>query len=139
MFNSHYKALKHKIESLALKINAPDDLLPTFIRSDDGALPHIVIDENGIFHLIVVERGQEIDHRSTKSEDELLYWVFVNITFSMACKFELHNRIPNQDVRRLLFKHQETLLGKLSEAWRLREIDAHNSILQRYPFNDEQA
>ena len=71
MENDPYARLKRMIEELALKINAPRGLLPTYQVSDDGALPHIVIDGSGVYHFIVVERGQELQHRQTRDLDEL--------------------------------------------------------------------
>ena len=136
MENNIYEQLDLSIQRMAQKINAPVNLLPTYRVSDDGALPHIVIDESGTYHFIVVERGKEIDHRETNSEDELLYWVFAGITFSMACKYELKHRIPNQDFRKLLFRHQEDLLGNLSESWKQLEMAQHHQVLKQFPFDD---
>ncbi|HTE26718.1 Imm63 family immunity protein [Flavitalea sp.] len=137
MENDPYLGLKKIIEELASKINAPGNLLPTYRISDDGALPHIVIDEAGVYHFIVVERGQELEHRQTNALDELLYWVFAGITFSMACKYELRHRVRNQDFRKLLFQHQEQLLATLSQGWKEREAEEHKLILEKSPFDDK--
>src|ERR671912_249032 len=90
-----YSQLEDMIRALAARIHAPQNLLPTYKISDDGALPHIVIDDSAMYHFIVVERGEELDHRRTGNVDELLYWVFETITFSMACSYELKNRVKN--------------------------------------------
>ncbi|RYF97439.1 MAG: hypothetical protein EOO00_00060 [Chitinophagaceae bacterium] len=137
MNNDPYQQLKNIIESLALKINAPASLLPTYRISDDGALPHLVVDDAGIYHFIVVERGQELEHRKTSDRNELLYWVFAGITFSMACKYELKHRVKDQDFRKILFEHQEQLLASLSADWHKREVSAHAAIVERSPFDND--
>jgi hypothetical protein len=136
MDNKSYQQLTTIIEELASKIDTPQNLLPTYKISDDGALPHIVIDESGLYHFIIVERGQEIEHRHTADLDELLYWVFAGITFSMACKHESRHRVRNQDFRKLLFQHQEQLLDLLSPQWKEKEVNEHARILEGAPFDD---
>jgi hypothetical protein len=131
-----YQALDIQINALAARINAPGKYLPTYQTSLDGAHPHIEIDAAGLMHLICIERGQEVDHRTTTNVDELLYWIFSGVTFSMACNYELNNRVPNKDFRRLLFSHQESLLGLMSASWQEREHAQHAEILLLEPFDD---
>jgi hypothetical protein len=57
-----------------------------------------------------VERGNELERRTTSVQEQLFYWIFNSITFSMVCEYELHNRVPNQDSRKLLFKKQIKLM-----------------------------
>ena len=94
--------IKSEIHRLAAQIGAPDDLLPTYVYSVDGAHPHIEVDSRS-YHYIVVERGQEISRVTTDDLDELLYHVFESVTFELACKCELKHRVAHQDFRRLLF------------------------------------
>lgn len=132
-----YDDIDTAIREMAFKIDAPADLLPTYRISEDGALPHIVIDKTGLYHFVVVERGQELRHDTTGSLDEILYWVFDGVTFSMACSYELHHRIKNQDFRILLFHHQEELLARLSPQWKQRKIAEHQRILVDAPFDND--
>ena len=136
MPNSSYSTLQKTVKQLAAKIDAPSNLLPTYARTRDSAYPHIEIDESGLLHYVVVERGEELERLSTKDEDELLYWVFAGVTFSMAVAYELKNRIYKQDARRIMFGKQEELLGKLSQNWKQREIAEHENILKKNPFDD---
>jgi len=136
MPNPSYSEIQQTVEQLAAKIGAPSELLPTYGRSRDSAYPHIEIDEGGTLHFVVVERGQELERRSTKEQDELLYWIFSGVTFSMAVAYELGNRIYEQDSRRIMFGKQEDLLGKLSENWQQREVMEHRKILKTNPFDD---
>lgn len=128
--------IKKKVNELALKINAPTDLLPTYGQSRDFAYPHIEVDNVGLLHYVIVERGQELSRKTTNKLDDLLYWIFSGITFSMATDYELKNRIEDKDSRRIMFDKQEELLGILSDTWRQKESEDHKRILTNYPFDD---
>ena len=130
------REVKEVVSELAKKINAPSSLLPTFGFSKDFAYPHIEVDKNGNLHFVVVERGKEIERKTTSEIDELLYWIFEDIVFSMASEYELNNRVTGMDTRRILFNKQVELLGMLSESWQQKLIYRHESILKNSPFND---
>jgi len=124
------------VEDIATKINAPKDLLPTYGYSRDFAYPHIEVDNVGLFHFVIVERGQELNRKTTDSLDTLLYWIFSGVTFSMACDYELKHRMEEKDCRRIMFDKQEELIGVLSGTWRQKENEEHKNILKSYPFDD---
>jgi hypothetical protein len=134
--DSKFIAIKTAVDELAAKIGAPHDALPTYGYTKDFAYPHIEVDQSFLMHFVVIERGKEIDRRSTANLDTLLYWVFDGITFSMASKYEVNNRVPNQDTRRLLFAKQEELLESLKPGWGETCKMRHQEILINYPFND---
>ena len=128
--------IKERVEELAKIINATTDLLPTYGYSKDFAYPHIEIDSFGRLHYVIIERGQELERKTTEKLDDLLYWIFTSVTFSMASDFELKNRIEDKECRRIMFEKQEELLGQLNESWRLKENAYHQSVLKRHPFDD---
>ncbi|CAN5158567.1 hypothetical protein BH09BAC4_BH09BAC4_05070 [soil metagenome] len=128
--------IKEQVEALGKRINTPHNLYPTYGRSADGDRPHIEIDSSGKLHFVVVERGQELERQTTTVPNDLLFWIFDVITFSMACAFELENRKPNQDFRHILFSKQEDLLGCLSANWQEKKRINHNLILAKHPFSD---
>lgn len=109
---SSITTIEQRVKALAEIINAPDDAIPTFGFTTDTGLPHIEVGKYG-YHYIVVERGREFERKSTFDLQTLLYWIFRDVTFSMAAKFELENRIPDQDFRALLFKKQVELISKI--------------------------
>jgi len=114
------------------------DSLPTYGPTQDFACPHIEVDSRG-YHFVVVERGQEQSRFTTRDLDELLYKIFQCVTLSLACAYELANRIESQDFRRLLFQQQVELLSQLSPHWGEREADEHQRILREHPFDDQSA
>lgn len=130
------RELEVNIRSLASFIDAPNDLLPTFGVSKDGAHPHIEL-MNQQFHFVVVEKGREIERLSTNDLEQLIYWIFEDITFTMASKYELKNRQPHVDSRRLIFKKQIELLGKLSKKYSKLIQDEIDQILINRPYKDE--
>ncbi|HVW96308.1 MAG TPA: Imm63 family immunity protein [Mucilaginibacter sp.] len=128
--------VKQLVNQLALKIQAPQFLLPTYGESLDNAHPYIEIDRSGLLFYLANERGQEVLRYIAKDIDDLLYNIFKDITFSMATKYELSNRVKGQDFRKILFAEQERLLSILSSDWQLRRhIDIKN-ILLNHPFDD---
>ncbi len=128
--------IKKKVDELALKINAPTNLLPSYGQQTWDAHPYIEVDNLGFMSYIISERGQEYERKMTDRIDDLLYWIFTSVTFSMACDFELKNRIEDKDCRRIMFEKQEELLGQLNENWRVKKIAEHQRILKSSPFDD---
>lgn len=128
--------IQKRVVELAARIGAPEHLLPTYGYTRDFAYPHIEIAEGGTLHYVVVERGQEIERRTTDTLDTLLYWIFSGVTFSMACDYEVNHRIEDKDCRRMIFEKQEEWLGILNDAWREKELNEHEAIVKHYPFDD---
>jgi hypothetical protein len=129
-------SLQERIDDLATKIHAPSKLLPTFYESNDFGRPHIEINDQGM-HWVVVERSKELERKTTNDEEELLYWVFEAITFSMATEHELMNRIENEDFRRQLFSYQLKLLEALNPKWKVMRENEIKEVLKNAPFRDE--
>ncbi|MBZ9623729.1 immunity 63 family protein [Clostridium sp. FP2] len=88
------------------------------------------------YHYVISEKRQEIKHQVTKNLDELLYSTFKDITFEMACDYEVRNRIEGQDFRRLLFNKQLELINLISEEFSLLLKTEIEVILKKYPFKD---
>ncbi len=109
--------IKNKVEKISKKIEVPEILIPTFGDTEDFARPHIEINEKGL-HWVVVERGEEIERRTTQSEDQLLYWIFETVTSSMASKYAAKNPVVNESFRRTMFSHQLKLLEQLNPQWK---------------------
>jgi superfamily II helicase len=103
--------------------------LATFrtVPSHDGS-PHI--EQNGdTYEFVVTERGSEFERQSTKSEDEILYWLFSSITHQMAVDYELHHRIEEQDCRIIYFPKHVELLQILNAEWARKQARQYKTIL----------
>jgi hypothetical protein len=127
--------LQTKVHQLASRLGAPPSTLPTVGHSEDGARPHIEVD-GPLFHYIVVERGTEISRRTTADEDELLFFVFEDVTSLLATSHVMQTRAPGLDSRRQVFATQLQLLVVLSSEWAARAANRQASILSRAPFDD---
>lgn len=129
--------IEGSVGGFARAIAAPASALPTYGRSDHSGRPHVEVDDR--YHLVVCERGQEHSRQSTLDEDRLLYWIFEGVTFSMACAWEVRNRLPGRDPRRLIFRRQVELLGQLHGSWRVWGEARIGEILSRHPYQDRDA
>ena len=136
MTNYSLDDIKKKVDELALLINAPSDLLPSYGYSIDFGYSHIEVDNAGQMHYVTVERGHERNRKTYSQLDDLLFSIFSNATSSMAVDFEINNRTDNKDCRRLMFKKQEELLGLINSNWRQKEQEDHENILKINPFDD---
>jgi hypothetical protein len=129
------KDIQTEFNELCQKIK-PSDSVYTFptVRQDDG-FEHLEVcgDE---YHLVVTERGLENSRQITRSKDELLYWLVSSFVWGLASKFELQNRIPEQDFRRLFFAKQIEYLKMADPRWANRKQMEFDEILTRHPFND---
>ncbi|MES2395994.1 MAG: Imm63 family immunity protein [Bacteroidota bacterium] len=128
--------IKNKVDELALKINAPTNLLPTYGQQNRDAHPYIEVDNLGFMFYVISERGQEYERKMSDKIDDLLYCIFAGVTFSMSCDYELKNRIEAKDCRRIMFDKQEELLGQLKDTWGKKKNAEHQSILKTHPFDD---
>jgi hypothetical protein len=128
--------IQNSVSELAEKINAPTYLLPTFGSPIGDATPNIEVDNLGLYYFVISERGTEYERKTTSDLNDLMYWIFSGVTFSMACDYELKNRIEDKDSRRIIFAKQKELLGLLNKDWEERERKEHNSILINNPFDD---
>ena len=124
------RTIHEQVDRLAAIIGAPSNSLPTYGRSAQSGLPHVEVTSDGQMHFVVCERGVEFERWTTLNPDQLLYWVFQSVTFSMACDYELRHRIEGEDFRRQLFAHQLQLLHRLNPTWRVRRINELGSRLE---------
>ena len=127
-------AIRARVNKLAALIDAEPDRLPSYGATRDFGFPHIEVDTQ--YHRVVIERGQEIDRKSTSDLDELLFWVFRGVTFGMSSEFEMHHRRVGEDSRRQLFAKQIELMAILSLEWSNRLRDQIRLTMRSFPFND---
>jgi hypothetical protein len=128
--------IEKEITKMALSIGATDEQLPSYGESRDFGYPHIEVDDY-FYHYVVVERGQELERISTSDFEELLYHVFWSATHDIAFKYELDNRIEDQDCRRLAFPKQVQLMNSISPILGVRAEENISDILRKNPYDDE--
>jgi hypothetical protein len=112
------------VDRLTRVIDAPASWLPTYGHSPGAAL--YIEEHDGALSYVAVERGEEVERRTTNDLDELLYWVFEGVTSRMANGWELEHRVEGADSRKLRFIKQFELLGRLNSSW----VDRRRSVLR---------
>lgn len=125
-----------KINELAQKIGAPQNILPTYGYSEQTARPHVEVSPRAYYY-VLAQSGQEVSRYATRDIDQLLYKVFVDVTFELAISYAEKNRIENQDIRRVAFQRQIELLTLLSPQWGESGSLEHAQILEQAPFDDD--
>ncbi len=131
-----FDAIQNQIYQFGKILNIPRENLTIYNAQRIDGTPFIsIIDEE--YHYISMERGQILSEKTTKDINELLYWIMKDIIWQEASYFELKNRKPNQDVRRLFFAKQLELMGKINSLWKLKRQDEIDNILSVAPYNDD--
>lgn len=119
-----------------ISVSEDSNLLPMFSKTKDVFNEGASIYVNDKYHYIVMERGRIYKHYESEVLDDILYPMFKDITSSLAQKFELKNRIEGEDFRKIMWKKQLELLGKINEKFvdmRKREIE---EVLKIAPYNN---
>lgn len=103
-------------------------------RGDDGSEHlEIVGDE---FHLVVTERGLELERRITNDRNELFYWMISSLSFWSGVEYEFKNRDERYDARRMIFAKQIEILEKVDPDWAQQKRKEIEEILAEHPFID---
>nr|WP_315264448.1 Imm63 family immunity protein [Moraxella osloensis] len=128
--------IQNQIYQFGKILNIPRENLKIYNAQQIDGTPFISIigDE---YHYISMERGQILSENRAKDIDELLYWIMKDILWQEASDFELKNRRPNQDFRRLFFAKQLELMGKINSLWELKRQNEIIDILSVAPYNDD--
>lgn len=82
------------------------------------------------------ERGEHIIICKTDDIQEFYYCIVRDIIKNYAIDYELNNRIPNRDPRRLWMKKSLDLIKKISDEFYNKLCKEYSEILKKYPFND---
>ncbi len=131
-----FEQIRAETDRLRTLIGAPADLCPLSPAMRGDGSPFLRVVADGYIYANE-ERGHVYNERKTQDLDELLYWIMKDITRSMASEYELANRVPKTDFRRMLFAKDLELLGSLKPEWRERKQREYDAVLAQYPFNDE--
>ena len=130
------REIETHVAALGRRIGASSEDLPTYGISQDLGRPHIET-HHGLYHYVVVERGKELERRSSDDYDELLYWIFKAVTHGLAFSYELRNRVYGQDCRRIAFPKQVELIKQIGLDLGERLERDIAEILRRAPYDDE--
>jgi Immunity protein 63 len=127
------------VTALAQRIGASTALLPAYGSAVDDGSPFVEVDASQ-YHYVVEERGQEISRQSSSDINDLLYWIFADVTHSMGFAYELAHRVPamqpKPDSRRAGFAEQLALLRRIAPTMAERRASEIEAILRNAPYVD---
>lgn len=126
--------VKSQYYSIAERLGAPKKHIHFATTPQDNGSPHIET-AGDAYSYIITERGSEYERQTTTDPDELLYWLISDLTWSMACDYEMSHRRTGEDQRQLLFQKHLELLGTLNKKWADRKQAEYKSVLQNNPFS----
>ena len=129
-------ALEERYRALAEEIGAPKQFVQFSEVPTNVGAAHVELAGSHLYY-VVTERGIEFERRHTEDPDTLLYWLMSDLTFQMACDYELKHRKEEEDFRRQLFEKQLELLGRLKKEWRAAKEAELGSVVAEHPFRDE--
>ena len=110
-----------QIEEMVNKINKDNIIdaseLPSYGSWNEKNLNYVIVNKEG-YSLIEFDpyQNKKDQHLAIKTTDidELLFEIFKASTRSIAVKYELQNRVPNQDTRIIYFEKHIEILNSLS-------------------------
>jgi len=100
----------------------------------DGS-PHVEKNGNDWF-FIVTEKGSEFERVKSSDPNYILYLLIGCVTHNMATRYELQNRVPNIDGRRIWFEYDIKLLKNINPNWANWKRQEYDMALKLHPFSD---
>lgn len=131
---ARYDAAAARIAKAA-GVRDPRRIAPFATIATGSGSAHVEI-VHGTYFYVVTERGEELERRAARDEDELLYWLLSDVAFSAASDWAAKRPSILQDFRRRLFRKEVELLGLISAAWAERKRQENTDVLEKHPFTD---
>ncbi|MDI5927463.1 Imm63 family immunity protein [Rhizobium leguminosarum] len=128
--------IENRFLEVAHKIGVPTGKIIVQFQGDGMATRYVDLKDSDEIYYVVEERGVELERVKCSSIDNVLYFLFSDITHDMASNYAATHGKPGTEFRRLMFQEQLRLLGLASKEWRLeRELEI-KEILRKAPYND---
>ncbi|GHU83350.1 hypothetical protein AGMMS50284_6740 [Clostridia bacterium] len=89
-----------------------------------------------LYHFWITERGRLISKTTTSDLFLITYLTIEPNLFSLACNFELKNRINQQDTRRICFAKEAEYFSIIGEEFKKKFEKNISGILEKYPYDD---
>lgn len=132
-----YKMLNESVDE-EYRINCHDYYQ---FRNSDPNDPgtYIYSDKDGYHKDFVGDRGGLEIARIIENLDDIYYSICEHLSFTIARKYEVKNRVKGQDTRRLMFSKQLEILQKVNLKYYQRCKEEIEKILKENPYDDELA
>jgi Immunity protein 63 len=127
--------MRKKFNEIVEGLNAHDSYKVFHESPKHDGSPHVEKIGNE-WNFVVTERGSEIERIKSSDPDYILYLLVCCVTHNMATTYELKNRIPGIDGRRIWFEYDINLLQKINKNWGIIKRQEYDKILLKNPFTD---
>ncbi|WP_245461765.1 Imm63 family immunity protein [Rhizobium leguminosarum] len=128
--------IENRFLEVAQKIGLPTGKTIVQFQGDGMATPYVDLRDNDEIYYVVEERGVELERVKCSSIDDVLYFLFSDITHDMASNHAATPGKPGTEFRRLMFQEQLRLLELASKKWRLKRELEIKEVLGKAPYND---
>ncbi|MGR9467840.1 Imm63 family immunity protein [Rhizobium leguminosarum] len=128
--------IENRFLEVAHKIGVPTGKTIVQFQGDGMATPHVDLKDSDEIYYVVEERGVELERVKCSSIDNVLYFLFSDITHDMASNYAATHGKPGTEFRRHMFQEQLRLLGLASKEWRLKRELEIEEVLRKAPYND---
>lgn len=120
--------LEALIRKIASAIEAPDYLLPAFGRSVRNMELHVERDDEG-YHWVQIDHVDEIERNTTKDLDELLFWIFSEMSHELV--YEPKPTKEELEADPGLAERRIALLQRIREDWGTRYRRDWNAYVEK--------
>ncbi|MGR9557498.1 Imm63 family immunity protein (plasmid) [Rhizobium leguminosarum] len=128
--------IENRFLEVAHKIGVPTGKTIVQFQGDGMATPYVDLKDSDEIYYVVEERGVELERVKCSSIDNVLYFLFSDITHDMASNYAATHGKPGTEFRRHMFQEQLRLLGLASKEWRLKRELEIEEVLRKAPYND---
>ncbi|MGO7087191.1 Imm63 family immunity protein [Rhizobium leguminosarum] len=103
--------IENRFLEVAHKIGVPAGKTIVQFQGDGMATPYVDLKDSDEIYYVVEERGVELERVKCSSIDDVLYFLFSDITHDMASSHAATHGKPGTEFRRLMFQEQLRLFG----------------------------
>ncbi|MGK3144642.1 Imm63 family immunity protein [Pantoea sp. C2G6] len=129
------EGIQKEVDKLVSKIGCPPHSVTFFSAPTNDGTPYVSF-ENEIYNYISSERGYEFSRKTTKSLNELLYWITSAFVSNISFQYELEHRIPGRDGRRMAFPMIIAFMARMNNEWEIKAKNEIDQTLSNAPYDD---
>lgn len=128
-------SVRNRLQKIAELLDAPRPYAGFRTQPLHDGSAHCEFDGE-YYHYILSERGETYGQKRTDDAEKLLFWLVADMTVKMAIDYELANREPDIDGRRIWFPYHVELLRRVNEDWASKQDAKYAETLAANPYND---
>ncbi|WP_312142881.1 Imm63 family immunity protein [Pantoea septica] len=127
--------IQKEVDEMVSKIGYPPHSVTVFSVTTNDGTPYVSF-ENEMYNYVSSERGYEFSRKTTKSIDELLYWITSDFVSNISFQYELEHRILGRDGRRMAFPMIIAFMARMNKEWEIKAQKEIDQTLSNAPYDD---